>query len=633
LVVITLLAIQGLRTSRAFKLNEKADWRFAQPNPFTAVEQVDLGLGAVAQGEPAGVQLWLSAARTTTSWNAADSAPTKFELPLLTLRHERAPTAAPERTLDITITGLPSATQVQIEVISRHLDVSTSNRHRGMRSFLLPERPCTLRHPCSVQWTFDPKTTPSDFYALWVSDQAGAILWKSATPERPDFVALDTWDVTLDAYIIRVLYAQLFSFARGIEEVGNRLSPAKAVDFIERQFVPIIQETWQTQFHEWGFGDPIHPDWDRDKVVEIIVTPSTLALMGGTGTYTVFQEADNHPYLERRLWWRSRDETLRQYDSLENACRVLFAHEFFHLGQWNVLLSTGQPTGHGLNLFIEAQGKFAPSVQYPELELSKQHVITGDSAYIHAANRFLTHRLNSSYQDLEAEQLHKYDAALYWRFLYERFDGIGISRAALEEMAIRYDRDSVASFARSMDAAFARRDGPYRTFAESLVAFARANYALRLENGRCTTSNYAECGGCYYDPDQMYVDPPLAAVLDHDGSHVAHTGAIPSSYGMDFIEVRLDPAMQNQPLTIRFTREAATARFHVQVWKLAPGGRKPRGVTRQPEAMVQTAEGEQVYSITRLDTETYDRLALIITRIDSDEAIDATGSYRVRLEG
>jgi hypothetical protein len=100
---------------------------------------------------------------------------------------------------------------------------------------------------------------------------------------------------------------------------------------------------------------------------------------------------------------------------------------------------------------------------------------------------------------------------------------------------------------------------------------------------------------------------------------------------MDFLEVRLDPVAQNQPLTIRFQREAATAHFHVQVWKLAPGGSKPRAVTRQPGVMIQTADNEQIYTITKLDMETFDRLALIITRMDSDETIDTVGSYRVRL--
>jgi hypothetical protein len=155
---------------------------------------------------------------------------------------------------------------------------------------------------------------------------------------------------------------------------------------------------------------------------------------------------------------------------------------------------------------------------------------------------------------------------------------------------------------------------------------------MHLENGRCTVPDLATFGGLLFDPDQAYVAPPLTAVLEYAGAGVTINGAITSSYGMDSIEVRLDPAMQNQPLTIRFRGKAATARFHVQVWKLAPGGWKPRAVTGQPDVMVQTADGAQIYTITSLDIDAYNGLALIITRIDSDETIDPMGNYRVVLE-
>jgi hypothetical protein len=349
---------------------------------------------------------------------------------------------------------------------------------------------------------------------------------------------------------------------------------------------------------------------------------------------------------------------------------VLFAHEFFHLAQWNVLLLSGNPTSYALNLFIEAQGKFAPSVQYAELELSRDHVVSSDSAYGRAANRFLTLRLNSSYADLEAERAHKYDAALYWRFIYEQYRDMEIIRVSLEEMAYQYTPDIVTAVGDAMDSAFARVDGPFRTFEESLVAFARANYALanyalRLESGRCAVVDPAECAGLYYDPQYVYATPPLEAQLDYDGigltergftrtssgmefaglsdpntvrgepdavGALAYNDAIPASYGMDFIEVHLDPALYGQPLTVRFQGTGAVARFNVQVWKLAPGPWKPRAVIEQPAVMAQTADGSQVYTIPSLDTETYDRLALIITRLDSGETADPLGTYHVTVD-
>jgi hypothetical protein len=183
-----------------------------------------------------------------------------------------------------------------------------------------------------------------------------------------------------------------------------------------------------------------------------------------------------------------------------------------------------------------------------------------------------------------------------------------------------------------MDRALARTGGPFHTFAESLVAFARANYALRLENGRCTTSDLTECGGLYYDPDHVYADPPLEAVLDYSGAALTYNGALPSSYGIDFVDVRLDPTTQDQPLTIRFEGEGEVARFNVQVWKLGPSPWKPRAVTEQPAVMARTADGAQVYTIPSLDTEKYDRLALIITRLDPDEKTDPAGDYSIALD-
>jgi hypothetical protein len=317
---------------------------FDESTLSTAFDQVDAATVTTSATTSKSVHVRLSAAHTTTSWIALDSTAEKFELPLLYLHHERNAAAAPERSLDIVITGIASETQLQIEVISRHLNVSTRNRHRETRSFVLLDRPCSSDEPCVIRCTFDLGSALSDFYALRVMDETGAVLWKSSKPAQPDFVAHDTWDVALDAYTVRIIYAQLFTYAMGVEDAGNRLPPPAVTDFVERCFVPIIQDTWRTQFHEWEFGSLIHPDWDRDKIVEIIVTPRTLALFGGTGTYTVFNGATEHLYRERRIWWRSTNEVFQLWDSLENAYRAVFAHEFFHLAQWNVLLSTGRPT-------------------------------------------------------------------------------------------------------------------------------------------------------------------------------------------------------------------------------------------------------------------------------------------------
>jgi hypothetical protein len=46
----------------------------------------------------------------------------------------------------------------------------------------------------------------------------------------------------------------------------------------------------------------------------------------------------------------------------------------------------------------------------------------------------------------------------------------------------------------------------------------------------------------------------------------------------------------------------------------------------------QDGGGAHAYTIPQLDTSAYDRLALIITRLDADETADPLGSYRVTME-
>jgi hypothetical protein len=346
---------------------------------------------------------------------------------------------------------------------------------------------------------------------------------------------------------------------------------------------------------------------------------------------------DGRPYPHRRIWWFSTNNAFRSYDSLADAYKAVFAHEFFHLVQWNVLLTAGQAstgcsTDKWLNLFIEAQGKFAPSVQYPEIEISRSSVVNVESEYLGAANRFLKRRLGSSYRDIEADAKHKYDTALYWRFLYEQYGSMDIIRAALEEMACGYDADIVHGIGGVMDRAFQRFDGPFQTFEETVIAFARANYALRLENGRCGDADYAACGGRYYDPQLKYVDPPLEAELLHDGAPLTYAGAVPTSFGMDFIELNLDPSVQGQPLTVRFQGEGEVARFSVQVWQLGSGEKKPRALTPQPETVAKNQGAAHAYVIPRLDMMMCDRLALIITRLDPDETTDGVGAYSITID-
>ena len=607
--------------------------------------------------ESSAIQVTVSAPHTTMSYDERESDPEKFDLPLLYLHRERQAMPETDRTLDIQVAGLPAGTPIQMEAQSRHVDVTTGERHTAAKRFVLPDRPCTSETLCTVHWTFDAATALSDLYDLRLKDAAGTLLWEKRSPDRPDFVMLDTWDVGLDDYIVRVYYAPLFPFAKAPDRLDSRLTPAQVVDFIEGQFVPIVRDTWHTQMHAWGFGEPIHPDWDEDKIVEIFITAPPFALFDGTGTYVPFEISDAPPHPQRRVWWLSTQEAFSRFRSLSDGHKAVLSHEFFHLAQFNAVLSAGCSKDMWHHVFIEAQAMFAPSVQYPELESKANGVVGAWNGYVSAAGLFLTMQLNTSYRDLDAETTGRYDAALYWRFLYEGFKDMRVVRAALEEMGCHHDPDIVVGIGEVMDRAFQRFDGPYHSFEESLVAFARANYGLWLENGRCAAADLGACDGLYYDPEGIYVSPLLEAELRYDGAPLSYEGDIPASFGMDFIELRLDPAVYGQPLTVKFEAEGSVARYNVEIWKLASGSAprsvkgprpgpgpaeagpqaltpqsKPRAVTPQPEPVAQSQDGAHVYVIPNVDTTAYDRLALIITRLDAAETTDPIGKYRVTID-
>jgi len=123
----------------------------------------------------------------------------------------------------------------------------------------------------------------------------------------------------------------------------------------------------------------------------------------------------------------------------------------------------------------------------------------------------------------------------------------------------------------------------------------------------------------------------LEAELAYDGSTNTYSGAIPTSYGMDFVEIQVDSSIQDPSLAIQFKGVEAVARFNVQVWKLVSGETAPRAAAPAPEMMKQNSDGVYTLVLSQGDATAYDRLALIITRLDPHETADVSGSYQILL--
>ena len=130
----------------------------------------------------------------------------------------------------------------------------------------------------------------------------------------------------------------------------------------------------------------------------------------------------------------------------------------------------------------------------------------------------------------------------------------------------------------------------------------------------------------------MYIDPPLEDMIDFDGDRQIFEGAIPVSYGMDFLEVRLDPGLRGRSLRLEFLGAGEISQFGVQVWQIGPGVMKPRAITARPEVVAQTPDGTHVYVLARVDTMVFDRLAVIIVRLDPDEMGNPEGTYGMVLD-
>jgi hypothetical protein len=104
------------------------------------------------------------------------------------------------------------------------------------------------------------------------------------------------------------------------------------------------------------------------------------------------------------------------------------------------------------------------------------------------------------------------------------------------------------------------------------------------------------------------------------------------------VEVALHPTTDGQPLLLEIEpAPEGSAEFSVQVWRLVDTGSdaRLRPVPDQiegPEVVGTAGPGERItYSIPAIDVAAYNRLGLIITRIDANERSDPLGRYAIRL--
>jgi hypothetical protein len=511
----------------------------------------------------------------------------------------------------------------------------------------------------------DEITTPTDYfrYRVTVTDtnhpQAGpwytfekdyAFLMESQRISRLPEVQEGSDGAAPDELI--VYYCDMFPFRRDKYDTSTWLLREEVPDYVGAELIPEMVEAFRVQTDDWGF--PWYDTWTGYRSGADAERLSVSLVKGGTWFHG-YAPSNGHSGISLRV---NGGGYIAGYDSLTDALVSVFHHELFHNLQKNIHQNGGDGNrvkgeDDAWRFFTEGTAVLVPSVGRSALELGPS---AGARHYMENANRYLgvtgleRGELNHSYQ-----RMSPYHTALYWRFLYEQCGGMtnGLEDAAAGMDVIRrvfttlYSSDLVdinsttdliGSIPKIMDNALKDSLCPFKTHRESLIAFARAVYALRVEQGRCVAAGTSDgCG--FYDPHQLYRDPPIDTIT-YGGGKTSFSAVdqrdpagIKSSFGMDFVEVVLEPAVNGKSLTLEIQGlPGAAAAFDVQVWRLGAGENGPRAITAAPETIRSNAEGAYSYAIVSVDTAALNRLALIITRLDPHESTDPVGGYTINLE-
>ena len=430
-------------------------------------------------------------------------------------------------------------------------------------------------------------------------------------------------------------YCDMFPYQNRTAEEATRLRRAEVPDYVERVLVPQVVEAFRVQTDVWGF--PWAEAWTSYNGGE---DAERLSLILGDGQtwFHGWSPTGGHAGIGLDVRDNLGGAT---YATLTDRLMAVFQHELFHNHQRNLAQHYG---GHAdvagkdsaWDFFSEGTAVLASSVGEARAEL------TGVGTYLLHANKFvgghgLMGNLNTGYTETDANT-----TAIYWRFLYEQCGGTLVVREALRvlyrgEIAdIRTSTDVVGHLPAIMDRALAGAACPFTTYRESLNALARALYVLHIEGGRCTSPGQPGLCG-FYDPNHLYNGPTTSRItytgtpLIYDAAKQPRPAGIPSSFGMDFIEIDLDPATDGQPLTMAvYGAPGASATFDVQVWELAMDGKRVIAA-KEPVRLTPNTNGHLVTMIPAIDRQTTQRLAVIITRVDARETVDPVGAYTLEV--
>lgn len=599
--------------------------------------------------------------------------PEEQEIPHLVLNRNGVPTPGFERTLVVSLENIDvpvGGAYAQLVIESQHGDPDLgggkANRIQLYEDTkFIPYKgesapPAWVDFQVVFQRTFQhfqkETRTPTDYfnYRIRLTDSDGDIL-KEFRDEYA-FLMENQWRVPLPEVLeaapgaapneLVIYYYDMIPFQTDLRDPFTQVARYDVDRYIQTELVPEMVAAFETQTNLWNL--PWYEEWSNSRTDEDPKSLSVALTEYGTW-YHGTAPSLGHAMISIRV-----DGSFGEYSDLTDGLMSVFHHELFHNQQRNISLhfgSRGNLAGKEevWKVFSEGTAVLASSVGQPMIQFQPSAQLR---SYAKRANAFIGSEgvfgggLNKSYREIP------YHTALYWRFLYENCGGlvnsvedpaagIQIIRNILETLY----KGEIADINSSTDVAralpqivnTALDETPacrFTTYEESLVEFAKAIHKLRLEDATCTNfSHAARCG--FFDPYKLYTAPQADGHPIGAGSTLVN-GSIPSSYGIDLLELALDESAEGKSLKVIF-QAASSPQDEFRV--VAQGIRirsSETGILRSPVQndpvwSARTANGLLILEIPSLNLEAFNALGMIVIRTDPYETNGSQGNYTIQI--
>lgn len=597
--------------------------------------------------------------------------PTVSYLPHLTLKRNGALTQDLERTLLVTVSGVSvpqSGVFADLAIETQHSDLDLGEESSNRIEIIHERRylPYIDELTQSVDFTIEFQQTlvsgegsiqtPTDYYAyhLSLTNAEGETLRE--IHQEYAFLLENQWVVPLPEVLeysegaapdrLTVYYCDMFSFQRDPRDAATRLKRHEVEPYIQHELLPAMVQAFQVQSNVWNM--PWYEEWRNYRTQE---DPESLSV--ALAEYPTWYHGPA-PTLGYESMSIRVNGSYGAYANLTDGIMSVFHHELFHNQQRNISLhfrGQGHLSGKddAWQVFSEGTAVLASAVGQPDVEFEP---VIQPRSYVKRVRGFLGQDgfigggLNESYTK------NPYHTALYWRFLYERCGGLndgndtpGTGMAVMRNILETLYQGQVVDIDSSSDVVsalpaivdIALQSSPaceFSTYEESVLAFSEAIFRLRVQNGGSSLHGQHQ-GGEFFDPDHLYPVPNAEKLsIEVENGDVVQ-GSIPSSYGVDLMEIDLGTEAKNRSLELTLASADGTQEeFCIQVWQIhAPhnvADTDGAAILLDDPGLVCTDDGRATLEIAPVDAGTVNDLGIAITRMDAHEAAD-TGNYMLSI--